>query len=169
MHDGTVRDVCFIEDTSNKTSLLVSGGAGDCKIYVTDCATGKTFQVRQSAYSLTKKKHNQYQVAIATPCKIVSTFQKAAASRESGCVICSFEELKKNTRILHFGNLKHCVHRTIFCYQHAFVMIFSCPVSNVSLQSKCRIYSGPCDIEALYHMPFWLEYCCRKSVLQRNS
>lgn len=46
MHDGTVRDVCFIEDTSNKTSLLVSGGAGDCKIYVTDCATGKTFQVR---------------------------------------------------------------------------------------------------------------------------
>ncbi|CAB3226055.1 unnamed protein product [Arctia plantaginis] len=44
MHDGTVRDVCFIEDTSNKTSLLVSGGAGDCKIYVTDCATGKTFQ-----------------------------------------------------------------------------------------------------------------------------
>lgn len=46
MHDGTVRDVCFIEDTSNKTSLLVSGGAGDCKIYVTDCATGNTFQVR---------------------------------------------------------------------------------------------------------------------------
>lgn len=45
MHDGTVRDVCFIEDTSNKTSLLVSGGAGDCKIYVTDCATGNTFQV----------------------------------------------------------------------------------------------------------------------------
>ncbi|XP_063392867.1 WD repeat-containing protein 47 isoform X2 [Cydia fagiglandana] len=44
MHDGTVRDVCFIEDTTNKTSLLVSGGAGDCKIYVTDCATGKTFQ-----------------------------------------------------------------------------------------------------------------------------
>ncbi|CAK1554191.1 unnamed protein product [Leptosia nina] len=44
MHDGTVRDVCFIEDTSNTTSLLVSGGAGDCKIYVTDCATGKTFQ-----------------------------------------------------------------------------------------------------------------------------
>ncbi|XP_037299970.1 WD repeat-containing protein 47 isoform X1 [Manduca sexta] len=44
MHDGTVRDVCFIEDTSNKTSLLVSGGAGDCKIYVTDCAIGKTFQ-----------------------------------------------------------------------------------------------------------------------------
>nr|XP_026500442.1 WD repeat-containing protein 47 isoform X1 [Vanessa tameamea] len=44
MHDGTVRDVCFIEDASNKTSLLVSGGAGDCKIYVTDCATGKTFQ-----------------------------------------------------------------------------------------------------------------------------
>lgn len=44
MHDGTVRDLCFIEDTSNKSSLLISGGAGDCKIYVTDCATGTPFQ-----------------------------------------------------------------------------------------------------------------------------
>ena len=44
MHDGTVRDMCFIEDMSNKSSLLVSGGAGDCKIYVTDCVTGTPFQ-----------------------------------------------------------------------------------------------------------------------------
>lgn len=44
MHDGTVRDVCFIEDSSNKSSLLISGGAGDCKIYVTDCLTGTPFQ-----------------------------------------------------------------------------------------------------------------------------
>ena len=44
MHDGTVRDVCFIEDMSNKSSLLVSAGAGDCKIFVTDCATGTPFQ-----------------------------------------------------------------------------------------------------------------------------
>lgn len=45
MHDGTIRDLCFIEDTSNKSSLLISAGAGDCKIYVTDCATGNPFQV----------------------------------------------------------------------------------------------------------------------------
>ncbi|KAG0718374.1 WD repeat-containing protein 47 [Chionoecetes opilio] len=44
MHDGTVRDMCFVEDASNKSSLLISGGAGDCKIYVTDCATGTPFQ-----------------------------------------------------------------------------------------------------------------------------
>ncbi|KAJ8666984.1 hypothetical protein QAD02_008646 [Eretmocerus hayati] len=44
MHDGTVRDLCFLEDTSNKSSLLISAGAGDCKIYVTDCATGTPFQ-----------------------------------------------------------------------------------------------------------------------------
>ncbi|XP_063911116.1 WD repeat-containing protein 47 isoform X3 [Zophobas morio] len=44
MHDGTIRDLCFLEDTSNKSSLLISGGAGDCKIYVTDCATGTPFQ-----------------------------------------------------------------------------------------------------------------------------
>lgn len=44
MHDGTVRDLCFIEDSSNQSSLLISGGAGDCKIYVTDCATSTPFQ-----------------------------------------------------------------------------------------------------------------------------
>ncbi|CAG9857558.1 unnamed protein product [Phyllotreta striolata] len=43
-HDGTVRDLCFLEDRSNGSSLLISGGAGDCKIYVTDCATGTPFQ-----------------------------------------------------------------------------------------------------------------------------
>ncbi|XP_064458663.1 WD repeat-containing protein 47-like [Ornithodoros turicata] len=44
MHDGTIRDVCFIEDLSNRSSLLISGGAGDCKIYVTDCETATAFQ-----------------------------------------------------------------------------------------------------------------------------
>lgn len=44
MHDGTVRDVCFMEDLSNRSSLLISGGAGDCKIYVTDCETATPFQ-----------------------------------------------------------------------------------------------------------------------------
>ncbi|KAK0425971.1 hypothetical protein QR680_009481 [Steinernema hermaphroditum] len=36
MHDGTVRDVVFMED------VLVSGGAGNCGICVTDCASGHT-------------------------------------------------------------------------------------------------------------------------------
>lgn len=54
MHDGTVRDLCFLEDTSNKSSLLISGGAGDCKIYVTDCATGTPFQVMISRFSFFK-------------------------------------------------------------------------------------------------------------------
>uniref|UniRef100_A0A915HFV3 WD repeat-containing protein 47 n=1 Tax=Romanomermis culicivorax TaxID=13658 RepID=A0A915HFV3_ROMCU len=39
-HDGTVRDIIFMEDTTNNTSLLISGGAGNCKINVIDCATG---------------------------------------------------------------------------------------------------------------------------------
>ncbi|XP_075165360.1 WD repeat-containing protein 47 isoform X2 [Haematobia irritans] len=34
-HDGTVRDLCFLNDTEK--TLLVSGGAGDCKVYVSDC------------------------------------------------------------------------------------------------------------------------------------
>ena len=31
MHDGTVRDCCFVEEGSGGSSLLLSGGAGDCK------------------------------------------------------------------------------------------------------------------------------------------
>ena len=39
-HDGTVRDLVFMQDVTNQSSLLISGGAGDCKIYVTDCVSG---------------------------------------------------------------------------------------------------------------------------------
>ncbi|XP_030572880.1 WD repeat-containing protein 47 [Drosophila novamexicana] len=45
MHDGTVRDMCFLDNSSSKSRLLASGGAGDCKIYVTDCMTGMPTQV----------------------------------------------------------------------------------------------------------------------------
>ncbi|CDW53095.1 WD repeat containing protein 47 [Trichuris trichiura] len=40
IHNGTVRDVVFMEDTSNHTSLLLSAGSGNCHIVLTDCATG---------------------------------------------------------------------------------------------------------------------------------
>jgi WD40 repeat protein len=36
IHDGTVRDVAFISNTSSL--LLLSGGAGNCCIHVTDCS-----------------------------------------------------------------------------------------------------------------------------------
>ncbi len=45
MHDGTVRDCCFVEEGSGGSTLLLSGGAGDCKVYVTDCRTFTPFQV----------------------------------------------------------------------------------------------------------------------------
>lgn len=44
MHDGTVRDLCFMEDLTNGSNLLISAGAGDCKIYITDCDTATPFQ-----------------------------------------------------------------------------------------------------------------------------
>uniref|UniRef100_A0A5S6QZ26 WD repeat-containing protein 47 n=1 Tax=Trichuris muris TaxID=70415 RepID=A0A5S6QZ26_TRIMR len=40
IHNGTVRDLVFMEDTSNHTSLLLSGGSGNCHVVLTDCATG---------------------------------------------------------------------------------------------------------------------------------
>ncbi|XP_041369284.1 WD repeat-containing protein 47-like isoform X2 [Gigantopelta aegis] len=44
-HEGTVRDLVFMQDTSNRSSLLISGGAGDGKIYVTDCESGTPIRV----------------------------------------------------------------------------------------------------------------------------
>ena len=44
-HDGTIRDMAFMQDASSGTSLLLSAGAGDCKIYVTDCQTGTPIRV----------------------------------------------------------------------------------------------------------------------------
>lgn len=44
MHEATVRDLCFMQDSTNNTNLLISGGAGNCKIYITDCQTATPFQ-----------------------------------------------------------------------------------------------------------------------------
>ena len=39
-HNGTVRDLVFMHEEANSASnILVSGGAGDCKIHVLDCDT----------------------------------------------------------------------------------------------------------------------------------
>ena len=37
VHDGTVRDCMFLDDSGS--TLLASGGAGDCRIHLTDCST----------------------------------------------------------------------------------------------------------------------------------
>lgn len=42
MHDGTVRDLIFMEDKTNRSTILVSGGAGNCRIHLTDCTTGQS-------------------------------------------------------------------------------------------------------------------------------
>lgn len=44
MHNGTIRDLCFIDDHTSGSSLLLSAGGGDNKIYVTDCDTITPFQ-----------------------------------------------------------------------------------------------------------------------------
>ncbi|KHN88653.1 WD repeat-containing protein 47 [Toxocara canis] len=43
VHDGTVRDIIFMEDSVNRSTVLVSGGAGNCRIHLTDCSNGHTF------------------------------------------------------------------------------------------------------------------------------
>lgn len=41
MHSGTVRDLCFLHDTEQDTSLLVTAGAGEHEIFITDCKAMK--------------------------------------------------------------------------------------------------------------------------------
>ncbi|KAI5101787.1 WD repeat-containing protein 47 [Silurus meridionalis] len=40
MHDGTIRDVAFMEGPDSGGTVLISAGAGDCNIYTTDCLRG---------------------------------------------------------------------------------------------------------------------------------
>lgn len=46
IHSGTVRDICFLKNgnESESSAFLVSAGAGDNAIYLTDCKTMKTVQ-----------------------------------------------------------------------------------------------------------------------------
>lgn len=41
-HNGTVRDLVFMQQTDN--NILISGGAGDCRINVLDCQTQQTLR-----------------------------------------------------------------------------------------------------------------------------
>ncbi|CAL8252915.1 unnamed protein product [Merluccius merluccius] len=41
MHDGTIRDLAFMEGSGARGSALISAGAGDCNIYITDCQRGQ--------------------------------------------------------------------------------------------------------------------------------
>ena len=43
IHDGTVRDCLFLDDARG-SPVLVSGGAGDCRIHVTDCNNATVLQ-----------------------------------------------------------------------------------------------------------------------------
>ncbi|XP_053490070.1 WD repeat-containing protein 47b isoform X1 [Ictalurus furcatus] len=40
MHDGTIRDLAFMEGPDSGGAILISAGAGDCSIYTTDCQRG---------------------------------------------------------------------------------------------------------------------------------
>lgn len=40
MHDGTIRDLAFMEGPVSGGAILISAGAGDCNIYTTDCQRG---------------------------------------------------------------------------------------------------------------------------------
>ncbi|CAL1592559.1 unnamed protein product [Knipowitschia caucasica] len=41
IHDGTIRDLAFMEGPESGGSILISAGAGDCNIYTTDCQRGQ--------------------------------------------------------------------------------------------------------------------------------
>ncbi|XP_035267941.1 WD repeat-containing protein 47-like [Anguilla anguilla] len=41
MHDGTIRDLAFMEGPESGGTILISAGAGDCNIYTTDCQRGQ--------------------------------------------------------------------------------------------------------------------------------
>lgn len=60
MHNGTVRDLCFLnnDDENDSSTFLVSGGAGDNSIYLTDCNVMKPVQALQGHSSTVMSLHH---------------------------------------------------------------------------------------------------------------
>jgi hypothetical protein len=59
-HNGTIRDLIFMHDSMKDDSILLSGGAGDCKVYVTDIK--KQTPIKSYAGHQGKKKTNNLRV-----------------------------------------------------------------------------------------------------------
>jgi hypothetical protein len=55
-HNGTIRDLIFMHDNLKDDSILLSGGAGDCKVYVTDVKKQTTIK----SYSGHQGKKNNF-------------------------------------------------------------------------------------------------------------
>lgn len=78
MHDGTIRDLAFMEGPESGGAILISAGAGDCNIYTTDCQRGQglhalsghTGAQRSSnlSFRLTENKHSNMFARQATSC-----------------------------------------------------------------------------------------------------
>lgn len=66
MHDGTIRDLAFMEGPESGGAILISAGAGDCNIYTTDCQRGQGLHAlsghtgRYSVASVTLSKSGLY-------------------------------------------------------------------------------------------------------------
>lgn len=56
MHDGTIRDLAFMEGPESGGSILISAGAGDCNIYTTDCLRGQGLHALSGHTGVQKKK-----------------------------------------------------------------------------------------------------------------
>ncbi|MEQ2168228.1 WD repeat-containing protein 47, partial [Goodea atripinnis] len=52
MHDGTIRDLAFMEGPESGGAILISAGAGDCNIYTTDCQRGQGLHALSHILSL---------------------------------------------------------------------------------------------------------------------
>uniref|UniRef100_A0A8C2E077 WD repeat domain 47b n=1 Tax=Cyprinus carpio TaxID=7962 RepID=A0A8C2E077_CYPCA len=52
MHDGTIRDLAFMEGPESGGAILISAGAGDCNIYTTDCQRGQGLHALRHILSL---------------------------------------------------------------------------------------------------------------------
>jgi len=97
MHDGTVRDCCFLSGSG--PPLLVSGGAGDCQVYVTDCQTASVMQVKTG--------HKEHILSVhswgeGSPIFISGSQDRTVRfwdTRTSGCVLMVSYEGKKQSSL----------------------------------------------------------------------
>lgn len=71
MHDGTIRDLAFMEGPESGGSILISAGAGDCNIYTTDCQRGQGLHALSghtgTTHALTLRANRRFSVNLLRP------------------------------------------------------------------------------------------------------
>ncbi|CAF1603624.1 unnamed protein product, partial [Didymodactylos carnosus] len=131
-HNGTVRDIVFMHGGLRDNSILLSGGAGDCKVYVTDVLKQTPIK------SYAGHQGHIYSLFAWDACSFVSGSQDGTSRiwdiRQNECVNVIVPRANSSRNISQFLNLDNI----IFLFTH----IVDSPVAGVAVDNSGQLLAA---------------------------